>query len=129
MPESDTPLRQIGFPSPAEHYIEQPLDLNRLLVPRPAATFFLRAEGSAMAADGIRDGDILVVDRSLPPATGRIVVAHVAGELLMRRLVQRDGRAVLAASDPAIPVLDCADLGDAFEYFGTVTAIVHQERA
>lgn len=123
---SAPPLRQIGFPSPAANYLEDPLSLDRLLVSHPAATFFLRAEGDAMAADGIRPGDILVVDRSLPATEGRLVVAHVGDDLLMRRLERRGGRAILAASDPALPVLDCAALGDAYQYFGTVTACIHR---
>ena len=57
-----------GFPSPAEQYVEPPLDLNAYLVKRPAATFFIRVEGDSMIGDGIRDGDVLVVDRSLDPA-------------------------------------------------------------
>lgn len=122
----DTPLRQIGFPSPAASYLEEPLSLDRLLVSHPSATFFLRADGDAMVADGIRSGDILVVDRSLPAATGHLVIAHVGDDLLMRRLERRDGRAVLVASDPALPVLDCAALGDAYQYFGTVTTCIHR---
>ena len=57
-----------GFPSPAEQYVEPPLDLNAYLVKRPAATFFIRVEGDSMIGEGIRDGDVLVVDRSLDPA-------------------------------------------------------------
>ena len=54
-----------GFPSPAEQYLEPPLDLNELLVKRPAATYFVRVEGDSMVGKGIYDGDLLVVDRSL----------------------------------------------------------------
>ena len=57
-----------GFPSPAEQYLEPPLDLNELLVKRPAATYFVRVEGDSMIGAGIRDKDLLVVDRSLTPA-------------------------------------------------------------
>lgn len=70
-----------AFPSAAEGYEDQSLDLNDLLVPRPAATFFMRATGSTMAYAGIHHGDLLVVDRSLTPDRGRIVVAAVGGEL------------------------------------------------
>ena len=58
-----------GFPSPAEQYQEPPLDLNELLVKRPAATYFVRVEGDSMEDEGIRHGDLLVVDRSLWPAS------------------------------------------------------------
>ncbi|MBQ3975152.1 MAG: UV protection and mutation protein, partial [Lachnospiraceae bacterium] len=63
-----------GFPSPAEQYVEAPLDLNELLVRRPAATFFVRAAGDSMSGAGISDGDLLVVDRSLRPADGDVIM-------------------------------------------------------
>ena len=68
-----------GFPSPAEQYVEQALDLNELLVTHPAATFFVRAAGDSMVNAGILPGDILVVDRTLDPVNGNIVIAAVAG--------------------------------------------------
>lgn len=74
-----------GFPSPAEDYLENPLDLTRYLVRHPAATFLMRMTGEALRADGIEPGDVLVVDRSLSPANGQLVVAVVAGELVVRR--------------------------------------------
>ena len=80
-----------GFPSPAEQYLEPPLDLNELLVKRPAATFFVRVEGDSMIGAGIRDKDLLVVDRSLTPANGDIIIASVDGEFTVKTyLVQRD---------------------------------------
>ena len=69
----------------AEDYEDQGLDLNKRLVARPAATFFMRAAGGSPDAD-VRDGDLLVVDRGETAAEGRVVVAVVAGELVVRRL-------------------------------------------
>ena len=69
-----------GFPSPAKQYQEPPLDLNELLVKRPAATYFVRVEGDSMVGAGIRDSDLLVVDRSLRPADGDVIIASVDGE-------------------------------------------------
>ena len=69
-----------GFPSPAEQYLEPPLDLNELLVKRPAATYFVRVEGDSMSGAGISDGDLLVVDRSLRPADGDVIIASVDGD-------------------------------------------------
>ena len=66
-----------GFPSPVEQYQEPPLDLNELLVKRPAATYFVRVEGDSMVGAGISDGDLLVVDRSLRPADGDVIIASV----------------------------------------------------
>ena len=86
-----------GFPSPAEQYLEPPLGLNELLVKRPAATFFVRVEGDSMIGAGIRDKDLLVVDRSLTPANGDIIIASVDGEFTVKTYrtgmkVGRDGR-------------------------------------
>ena len=89
--------RCAGFPSPAEQYLEPPLDLNELLVKRPAATFFVRVEGDSMIGAGIRDKDLLVVDRSLTPANGDIIIASVDGEFTVKTYrtgmkVGKDGR-------------------------------------
>ena len=75
-----------GFPSPAEQYLEPPLDLNELLVKRPAATFFVKVEGDSMIGAGIHDKDLLVVDRSLTPANGDIIIASVDGEFTVKTL-------------------------------------------
>ena len=75
-----------GFPSPAEQYLEPPLDLNALLVKRPAATYFVRVEGDSMINAGINPGDLLVVDRSLTPVDGDIIIASVDGEFTVKRL-------------------------------------------
>jgi DNA polymerase V len=68
-----------------EDYADQGLRLDEKLIERPAATFFLTAAGSSPDA-GVRDGDLMVVDRAEPPSPGRVVVAVVAGELVVRRL-------------------------------------------
>jgi DNA polymerase V len=117
-----------GFPSPADDYIESRIDLNRELIPAPLSTFFMRVCGDAMRGDGIVDGDLLVIDRSLDPRPGRVVVAVHAGRFLVRRLVRRSDRLWLQASDgsssplplPATP----AEGGDP-ELWGVVTHAVH----
>ena len=61
-------LVQCGFPSPAADYVEQRIDLNQLLIQHPSATYFVKASGDSMIDGGISDGDLLIVDRLLPPA-------------------------------------------------------------
>ncbi|MBR0197475.1 MAG: translesion error-prone DNA polymerase V autoproteolytic subunit [Kiritimatiellae bacterium] len=73
-----------GFPSPAEQYLELSLDLNEFLVKRPAATFFVHVQGDSMIGEGIQNGDLLVVDRSIIPASGDIIIACVNGEFTVK---------------------------------------------
>lgn len=76
-----------GFPSPADDFVERGLDLNDFLVGHPAATFFARVQGQAMAAEGIFEGDYLVVDRSVAPISNSLVMAVMPdGEIGLKRL-------------------------------------------
>ncbi|HET98231.1 MAG TPA: translesion error-prone DNA polymerase V autoproteolytic subunit [Desulfurivibrio alkaliphilus] len=113
-----------GFPSPAEDYIEGRLDLNELMVAHPAATFFVRVAGDSMIGAGIHHDDILVVDRSLEPISGKIVIAVVDGELTVKRLFKRDGRVRLLAENPAYPPIELS--GEATcEIWGVATFVIH----
>lgn len=113
-----------GFPSPAEQYVEPPLDLNELLIKRPAATFFVRVSGESMMDEGIRDGDILVVDRSLRPTNGDVIVAAVDGEFTVKTY-RKDAEGVhLIPANPDFSVITLKK-GQTLDYFGKVTAFVH----
>lgn len=101
-----------GFPSPASDFIETTLDPTSLLIRRPAATYFVRAAGTSMIRIGILDGSVLVVDRSLTPSPGDVVIAVVDGELTVKRLLQRGRRGVLAPANPEFPEIPIdQDLG------------------
>lgn len=113
-----------GFPSPADDFIEQTLDLNDLLITNPPATFFIRVAGNSMSGAGIFHNALLVVDRSLKPTNGRIVVAVVDGELTVKRLRRfRDGRVELHAENPDFEPLTFADGGELL-IWGVVKAVV-----
>lgn len=114
-----------GFPSPAEQYVERPLDLNELLVAKPAATYFVRAEGDSMEGAGIRSGDLLVVDRSLEAEDGSVVIACVDGEFTVKTLRRRQGRVWLEAANPAYKPIRFAGEMELL-VCGVVTAIIHQ---
>ncbi len=90
-----------GFPSPADDHLEGPLDLNAHLVVHPAATFVVRVAGDSMVGAGIRDGDLLVVDRAREARSGSIVVAVVDGELTVKRLRLGPREVRLEAENPA----------------------------
>ncbi len=81
-----------GFPAPGDDLVERILDINDLVVKHPTATFFVRVEGDSMTGAGIFSDDVLVVDRSVDPKDGHIVVAAVNGELVVKRLsIERKG--------------------------------------
>lgn len=114
-----------GFPSPADDYTEGPLDLNEHLIKHPAATFFVRVSGDSMRDAGIFPGDLLVVDRALEPANGKVVVAIVDGELTVKRLKKCGNRPYLSPENPAYQPI-WIDEGQAFEVWGVVTHVIHQ---
>ena len=80
-----------GFPSPADDHLDPPLDLNRELVRNPGATFFARVAGDSMQDDGIADGDLLVVDKSLEAYDGCVAVCFLDGEFTLKRLRMGQG--------------------------------------
>ncbi|MBD3300105.1 MAG: translesion error-prone DNA polymerase V autoproteolytic subunit, partial [Candidatus Moranbacteria bacterium] len=84
-----------GFPSPAKDYIEKKLDLNEYLIKHPAATFFLKVEGTSMINAGINSGDILIVDRSLEIKNNHIAVILLNGEFNVKKIQKKDNRLFL----------------------------------
>jgi DNA polymerase V len=113
-----------GFPSPADDYVEKTLDLNELLVQKPAATFFARAQGESMLGAGIHPNDILVIDRSLEPVSGKIVVCALNGDLVVKRLKQHNGHWVLASENPYYPDIPIQEALD-MVIWGVVTHVIH----
>ena len=113
-----------GFPSPADDYVEKSLDLNELLVQKPAATFFVRAQGESMLGAGIHPNDILVVDRSLEAVPGKVVICAINGELTVKRLERVNEQWQLKAENS-----DYADIviHDELELviWGVVTNVIH----
>jgi DNA polymerase V len=113
-----------GLPTPAEDYIEGRLDLNRHLIKHPAATFFVRVAGDSMIDAGIHPGDILVVDRSVEPQDGRVVIAIVDGELTVKRIARRGDALLLLPDNPAYQPLEIKPETE-FEVWGVVTSVIH----
>lgn len=130
-PEQPVPLYghkvTAGFPSPADDYVEDRLDLNQLLVKNKPATFFLRVKGDSMIGDGIHDGDIIVVDRSVEPTERAVVVAIVDGELTVKRLRMMNGVAELHAANPKYQPIRLKD-GQELSIWGVVTSSIHSVR-
>ena len=113
-----------GFPSPAEDYAEQHLDLNTHLIAHPSATFFLRVSGNSMMDAGIFNGDLLIVDRSLEPASGKVVIAAVNGELTVKRLQKTSKGIFLVAENSDYAPIALTD-SDHIQIWGVVIHAIH----
>lgn len=116
---------QAGWPSPADDYIDQQINLHELAVRNPAATFFLRAAGDSMLGCGIHDGDLLIVDRSLEAAHNKVVIAALDGELLVKKLVRRSLKTYLAPANPDYPEIDITQR-EYVHIWGIVTYVLHK---
>lgn len=114
-----------GFPSPAEDYLEQSLDLNEALIQHPAATFFVRVDGDSMKGAGIRRGDLLIVDRALEPTNGKIVIAVVNSEFTVKRIRMIQDKIFLEPENPDYKPLEIDKEAD-FKVWGVVTYVIHK---
>jgi len=118
-----------GFPSPADDYVENVLDLNDHLVitGHQDATFIVRVSGWSMIGAGIHDGDEVVVDRAITPVDGHVVVAIVNGELTIKRLRFQKGKPVLVAENPHFKERRFEDgSSDELEIWGVATRVLHK---
>ncbi|PTL89107.1 peptidase S24 [Halomonas litopenaei] len=122
LPLAATEVRA-GFPSPADDYLEGQLDLVAHLVPHPSATFYLRAKGESMKGLGIFDGDLLIVDRSLEPCSGSVLIASVDGELTCKQLGYIGNRPYLLAANEAFAPIPLN--GRDCDLWGVVTHNIH----
>jgi len=114
-----------GFPSPGDDMVEQALNVNDLLVRHPASTFFVRVEGDSMEGAGIYSADILVVDRSIDAKHDSIVVAVVAGGLVVKRLKKTGNGLVLVSENESYAPIILSETDDCF-IWGVVTGSVRQ---
>lgn len=114
-----------GFPSPADDYVEQRISLDEHLIGRRESTFFMRVAGDSMRGLGIFDGDLLVVDRALPAASGRVVIAVVDGEFTVKQLLNTPTGQVLRAAHPDYADMHIAPEQD-FSIWGVVSWNVHK---
>jgi len=101
-----------GFPAPGDDQIEKMLDINDLVVENPASTFYVRVAGDSMEGAGIFDNDVLVVDRSLEPKNGSIVVAAVFGEMVVKFLEKNGAGTKLVSANEGYKPIDVAEHDD-----------------
>jgi DNA polymerase V len=113
-----------GFPSPADDHAEEKLDLNQHLIKNPSSTFYVRVSGDSMIGAGIHPDDMLVVDRSIRPRHGKIIIAVLNGELTVKRMQQRRGKVILMPENENYQPIPIAEEMD-FSIWGVVTNVIH----
>jgi DNA polymerase V len=113
-----------GFTAAADDYMERGIDLNEQLVRNKPATFFLRVKGDAMIGAGIHDGDIVIVDRSIKAANGKVVIASLNGEMLIRRFEKTFNKIRLLPETNKLSPIDVDISGTEFSVWGVATYVI-----
>ncbi|HPG10523.1 MAG TPA: translesion error-prone DNA polymerase V autoproteolytic subunit [Chitinophagaceae bacterium] len=113
-----------GFGAAADDYAERGIDLNEQLIRNKPATYFFRMKGDAMQDAGIFDGDVLIVDRSLKLANGKVIVAILNGELLVRRFHKNFSSAFLVPENRRYKPINLGEFSD-FMVWGVVVHSIH----
>lgn len=112
-----------GFPSPAEEELCDIMSLDEYLIAHPESSFLLRVTGDSMRGEGIREGDLVIVERGRTPVSGDIVIAEIDGEWTMKYFRQEGGKVFLEAANPRYPKLEAqAEL----RIGGVVTAVIRR---
>lgn len=114
-----------GFGAAADDYAERGLDLNEELIRNKPATFFLRVRGDAMVGAGIHDGDLVIVDRSVSPQSGKIVIATLNGDMLIRRFEKTFNKMRLLPETSRLAPIDIDPSCEEFSIWGVVMYVIH----
>lgn len=126
LPYADEGVRA-GFPSPAQDYLEQAIDLNKELIKHPASTFYGRVVGDSMRDEGIEEGDILIIDKSLELLGDDLAVCFIDGEFTVKRVRLEPDVAWLVPSNPNYPLIKVTKENE-FIVWGIVTYTIKKNR-
>lgn len=113
-----------GFGAAADDFAERGIDLNEQLVRNKPATFFMRVRGDAMIRAGIHDGDVVIVDRSIKAASGKVIIATLNGEMLIRRFEKGFNKVRLIPETEKLSPIDIDPYAE-FSVWGVVTYVIH----
>lgn len=113
-----------GFGAAADDYAERGIDLNEQLISNKPATFFFRMNGDAMTGAGIFSGDILIVDRSIAAVNGKVIIAILNGEMIVRRLEKTINKIRLVPETPRLACIDVDPFAE-FAVWGVVVYSIH----
>lgn len=111
-----------GFPSPASDFLRETIDLNKYVTAHPDATYYAKVDGSSMSSE-FEDGDLLVIDRSIPYIDGRIVVCYVDGEFTVKRIKIEKDKCLLIPTNGNFPVIEVVE-GQELQIWGVVSHVV-----
>jgi len=114
-----------GFPSPAEDFLDKGLDLNEYLIKNKSATFLIKVHGDSMINAGIFDGDMLVIDRSVQPTSGKIVLGVLNGEFTIKRIEKIKNKLFLIAENESFNPIEITGEME-FKIWGVVTFSIHK---
>ena len=112
-----------GFGSASDDYMDRGIDLNEQLIKNRPATFFMRVQGSSMVNACIHHGDVVIVDRSITPVSGNIIIATLDGSMLIRRLEKTMNKIRLVPETNKLSPIEITDQSD-FGIWGVVTYII-----
>ncbi|WP_229267023.1 translesion error-prone DNA polymerase V autoproteolytic subunit [Leptospira sp. mild_001] len=121
-----TPIKA-GFPSPADDYLEKELDIISLVIQNPNSTFFGRVKGDSMVEEGIKDQDIIVIDKSIKPQSGNTVVCALDGVIVVKTLKIKGKKIILESSNAKYEPIEIKKENE-FEIWGIVTWTIHKVR-
>ena len=121
--EAELAMVHAGFPSPAEDFMDVALDLNKELVRNPSSTFFARVKGVSMIDDGVGDGDMLIIDKSVEPYDGCLAVCFVDGEFTLKRYRNMGDHALLIPANKDYKPIR-VDADNQFSVWGVVKYLV-----
>lgn len=116
-----------GFPSTADNFSEEGLDLNKLLINHRSATYFVKVQGRSMEDANIFEGDILIVDKSITPTNKAIIIASINGEFTVKRLIKSNEKLYLEPANKSFSKIEISPLSN-FELWGVVTYIIHRAK-
>ena len=114
-----------GFPSPAEDYLEERIDIGRYLIQSPASTYMMRVKGNSMMDANIHEGDILIIDRAQKAADGLPVISILEGEFTVKTFKLINGKAFLVPANPAFKPIEITEEMD-MRVWGVVVWILHK---
>lgn len=114
-----------GFGAAADDFMERGIDLDEQLIRNKPATFFMRVNSDAMHAAGISKGDVVIIDRSLKPSNGKVVIANLNGEMLIRRLEKIKNKVRLLPESNNLSAIEIDTLCCDFSIWGVVTYVIH----